>query len=119
MSTPVGQTIEAIAVLAHLAARGSKAFLIVCPAGVLINWCREIEKHSTVPVLRLYGDDREERCARWLTEGGAGVTTYETLQRLPLEGLEQLDLLIADEAHYVKNPEARRTICLLYTSRCV
>ena len=108
----LGKTIEAIAVLAHLAAQGSKAFLIVCPAGVLINWCREIEKHSTVPVLRLYGDDREERCARWLTEGGAGVTTYETLQRLPLEGLEQLDLLIADEAHYVKNPEARRTIAL-------
>lgn len=41
-----------------------------------------------------------------------GVTTYETLQRLPLEGLEHLDLLIADEAHYVKNPEARRTAAL-------
>lgn len=40
------------------------------------------------------------------------MTTYETLQRLPLEGLEHLDLLIADEAHYVKNPEARRTAAL-------
>lgn len=65
-----------------------------------------------MPVLRLYGDDREELCTRWLSEGGAGVTTYETLQRLPLEGLEHLDLLIADEAHYVKNPEARRTAAL-------
>ena len=108
----LGKTIEAIAVMAHLAARGSGKFLIVCPAGVLINWCREIEKHSSVPVLRLYGDDREELCTRWLSEGGAGVTTYETLQRLPLEGLEHLDLLIADEAHYVKNPEARRTAAL-------
>ena len=108
----LGKTIEAIAVMAHLAARGSGKFLIVCPAGVLINWCREIGKHSSVPVLRLYGDDREELCTRWLSEGGAGVTTYETLQRLPLEGLEHLDLLIADEAHYVKNPEARRTAAL-------
>ena len=108
----LGKTIEAIAVMAHLAARDSGKFLIVCPAGVLINWCREIEKHSSVPVLRLYGDDREELCTRWLSEGGAGVTTYETLQRLPLEGLEHLDLLIADEAHYVKNPEARRTAAL-------
>lgn len=108
----LGKTIEAIAVMAHLAVRGSGKFLIVCPAGVLINWCREIGKHSSVPVLRLYGDDREELCTRWLSEGGAGVTTYETLQRLPLEGLEHLDLLIADEAHYVKNPEARRTAAL-------
>lgn len=108
----LGKTIEAIAVMAHLAARGSGKFLIVCPAGVLINWCREIKKHSSVPVLRLYGDNREELCTRWLSEGGAGVTTYETLQRLPLEGLEHLDLLIADEAHYVKNPEARRTAAL-------
>lgn len=108
----LGKTIEAIAVMAHLAAQGSGKFLIVCPAGVLINWCREIGKHSSVPVLRLYGDDREELCTRWLSEGGAGVTTYETLQRLPLEGLEHLDLLIADEAHYVKNPEARRTAAL-------
>lgn len=108
----LGKTIEAIAVMAHLTAQGAGKFLIVCPAGVLINWCREIEKHSTVPVLRLYGDDREERCARWLAEGGAGVTTYETVQRLPLEELTRLDLLIADEAHYVKNPEARRTVAL-------
>ena len=31
----LGKTIEAIAVMAHLAARGSGKFLIVCPAGVL------------------------------------------------------------------------------------
>ncbi len=38
----LGKTVQAIAALAHLAARGETHFLVVCPASVLINWTREI-----------------------------------------------------------------------------
>lgn len=68
--------------MADLYARGRRQLLVVCPAGVLVNWCREIPQHSLLPVHRLYGDDREEQLLRWQEEGGVGVTTYETLQRL-------------------------------------
>ena len=109
----LGKTVQAIAVMADLYARGRRQLLVVCPAGVLVNWCREIPQHSLLPVHRLYGDDREEQLLRWQEEGGVGVTTYETLQRLDFSGLPALHLLVADEAHYVKNPQAQRTRALM------
>ncbi|WP_269446312.1 SNF2-related protein [Corynebacterium urealyticum] len=40
----LGKTMQALAVFAHLAARGEKHFLVVCPPSLRINWEREIKK---------------------------------------------------------------------------
>jgi len=40
--------------------------------------------------------------------GGVAVTSFDTLRKLDL-GEEDLDLLVVDEAHLVKNPTAKRT----------
>ncbi|MCR4643473.1 MAG: DEAD/DEAH box helicase [Lachnospiraceae bacterium] len=105
----LGKTIQAIAVIAHLSAKGAGRFLVVCPLSVMVNWAREIEKHSLLKAVAIHGNDRGEEYERWRTEGCVGVTSYETLERLPMKEIKALDLLVVDEAHNVKNSKARRT----------
>ncbi|MFJ8635938.1 DEAD/DEAH box helicase [Streptomyces sp. NPDC093568] len=105
----LGKTIQAIAALAHLAAEGQSHFLVVCPASVLINWTREIEKRSTLRVTPLHGPDRQDAFADWKGRGGVAVTTFDALRGFPVPGGGELGMLIVDEAHYVKNPQTRRS----------
>ncbi|RII19837.1 ATP-dependent helicase HepA [Streptomyces sp. YIM 130001] len=105
----LGKTIQAIAAMAHLrAAEEARHFLVVCPAGVLINWIREVEARSTLPAYRAHGRDREASIAAWTAHGGVLVTTYDLLWTLELPTALDLGMLVADEAHYVKNPATRR-----------
>ncbi|MGI5241084.1 DEAD/DEAH box helicase [Dactylosporangium sp. CA-139066] len=104
----LGKTVQAIAAMAHLAARGATHFLVVCPASVLINWAREIARHSTIPVVSLHGSGRARAAARWRAQGGAGVVTFGSLGALKLPPPTPA-LLVVDEAHYVKNPAALRS----------
>ncbi|MFF3440636.1 DEAD/DEAH box helicase [Streptosporangium sp. NPDC002721] len=105
----LGKTIEAVAALAHLWARGERYFLVACPASVLINWVREIESRSTLPAYSLRGGDRDAALAEWFRTGGVAVTTIDTLHRLEIPGDVTLGMFVVDEAHYVKNPAARRS----------
>ena len=107
----LGKTIQAIASMAALKAEGKHHFLVVCPASVLINWAREIEKHSTMNVTKIHGLD-EEALYRWRTTGDVAVTTYESISRFALPDKFTFDMLVVDEAHYVKNPDAQRTVAM-------
>ena len=42
---------QAIATMVALRNQGSTHFVVVCPASVLINWCREIEKFCDIKVI--------------------------------------------------------------------
>ncbi|MBO9553195.1 SNF2-related protein [Cellulomonas sp.] len=111
----LGKTVQAIAAMTHLAASGERHFLVVCPASVLVNWVREVAEHSALTPHRLHGADRDAAIRAWVTQGGVGVTTFEGLAHLPLPGedgglgVDELGMVVVDEAHYVKNPAARRT----------
>ena len=78
----LGKTVQAIAVMVALRNFGESRFLVVCPASVLINWCREVAKHSDLTVFKLHGEDREIKMNEWISQGGVAVTTYETLDKL-------------------------------------
>ncbi|MEV5999085.1 DEAD/DEAH box helicase [Streptomyces griseomycini] len=105
----LGKTIQAIAVLAHLAAEGQGHFVVVCPASVLVNWTREIEARSALRVIVLHGPDRHDAFADWKERGGVGVTTFDALRGFPVPGGGEVGLLVVDEAHSVKNPQAKRS----------
>ena len=108
----LGKTIQALAAMAHLYAENPRSrFLIVCPASVLINWCRETVKFSDVTPYLLHGARRKETFAAWKENGGAAVTNYENMGWVAQEINDRmhLDLLVIDEAHYIKNPRALRT----------
>ncbi|TQS42982.1 DEAD/DEAH box helicase [Cryptosporangium phraense] len=108
----LGKTLEALAVLAHLRSRGANRFLVVCPAAVVSNWVREVESKSRLVAHRVHGPDRERAAQKWLRDGGVAVTTYETLGWWgpALAEVGDLACVVVDEAHYVKNPAARRTV---------
>ncbi|MFG2971853.1 DEAD/DEAH box helicase [Streptomyces sp. NPDC048331] len=115
----LGKTIQAIAALSHLAAEGQSHFVVVCPAGVLINWTREIEARSTLRVMCLHGPDRQEAFADWKGRGGVAVTTFDALRGFPTPGGGEIGMLVVDEAHYVKNPLTRRAQAVTeWSGRC-
>lgn len=107
----LGKTIQAIASMAALKAAGKTHFMVVCPASVLINWCREIEKHSQLEVTKVHGND-EDALLHWRMNGDVAVTTYESISRFNLPEKFPISMIVVDEAHYVKNPQALRTKAL-------
>ncbi|PRY36389.1 DEAD/DEAH box helicase [Umezawaea tangerina] len=105
----LGKTIEAIAVMASLAADGRRGFLVVCPASVVVNWVNEIARHSGLVPHRLHGAGRDAAVGEWRKQGGVGVTTFGTLPKLELPRRLRPALVVVDEAHFVKNPDTQRS----------
>jgi len=108
----LGKTIQAISAFISLAAEGKTHFMVVCPASVVVNWTREIAKFSSLTPHKVHGDV-EGALNAWLSGGGVAVTTFETISKFTLPAHREIDMLVCDEAHYVKNPEAIRTKALL------
>ena len=106
----LGKTVQAIATMVSLKNTGATHFVVVCPASVLPNWCKEIVAKSKLRVLKIHGKTRDLAIQDWVQNGGVAVTTFETTGSFFLEDPFRFSLLIVDEAHYVKNPEAARTI---------
>ena len=105
----LGKTVQAIAAMVSLRNTGATHFMVVCPASVLINWCREIREKSRLSVTKIHGNGRSTALRSWIMTGGVAVTTYETTGFLKLEHDFSFSLLVVDEAHYIKNPKAQRT----------
>lgn len=119
----LGKTIQALAVMCHLAAAKPQTlgaapddglehampprFLVIAPASVLINWERELGAKSDLDVFVLHGTREPGNVAAWQQRGGVAVTTFEYTAHVHLH--HDVDLLVVDEAHYVKNPTAQRT----------
>jgi superfamily II DNA or RNA helicase len=115
----LGKTVEALAAIGHLHAGGATHSLVVCPASVLANWSHEVEQHSRLRAFRLHGADRDRNLRAWADHGGVGVVTYDSLKSLVVPDGLPVALLVADEAHYVKNPSAKRTQATLRHVRAV
>ena len=112
----LGKTVQAIAAMTALCEEGATHFLVVCPASVVVNWSREIKKFSDIETTVIRGGDFGA-VRRWVSCGGAAVTTYDSISRFGLPEGFTYSMLIADEAHYVKNPETKRSQFLKVLSR--
>lgn len=109
----LGKTAQAITAADDVTA---KTILIVCPASVCINWQREFIKFS--------GQERTFHLINKGTSrpkpGAVNIISYDMATRKPMSTwLEKVewDLLILDEAHYLKNRAAKRTIAI-YGTHC-
>ncbi|MHC5261204.1 DEAD/DEAH box helicase [Streptomyces sp. UC4497] len=98
----LGKTVTLIAL--HLRRARPAPTLVVCPASLLGNWQREIERFAPgVPVRRFHGVDR----ALTGVEGGFVLTTYGTLRTRAAElAGHTWGMVVADEAQHVKNPNS-------------
>jgi len=81
----------------------------VCPASVLSNWTKEVPRHSKLRSIQIYGRGRAQAYRDWERAGGVAVTTYETVGTIDMTKGHRFDLLVVDEAHYIKNEEAQRS----------
>jgi SNF2 family DNA or RNA helicase len=94
-----GKTVEAIAAMAHLRARGATHFLVIAPASVMINWTREVAAHSTLRAYRLHGADLASNAQTWVKNGGVGVTTFEAVRNLVPPPKLAVEMMVVEEAH--------------------
>ncbi|MFB7533631.1 DEAD/DEAH box helicase [Streptomyces sp. NPDC056178] len=98
----LGKTITLIAL--HLHRAHTAPTLVICPASLLGNWHREINRFAPgVPVRRFHGADRT------LAEpdGGFVLTTYGTMRSSAAQLADHTwGLIVADEAQHVKNPHS-------------
>lgn len=103
-----GKTFQAIMVINHLMKNNKSHFIVIAPASVQKNWENEIKKFSNIDVLQLHGASRLSNVNKWKKDGGIGITTFQTAPRLNLDNV-MIDCLVVDEAHYIKNPGAKRS----------
>ncbi|MEV4195708.1 DEAD/DEAH box helicase, partial [Streptomyces toxytricini] len=98
----LGKTVTLIAL--HLHRDRPEPTLVVCPASLLGNWQREIEKFAPgVPVRRFHGGDRSLDGLA----GGFVLTTYGTMRAGAARlAAQPWGLVVADEAQHVKNPHS-------------
>lgn len=106
----LGKTVQAIATMTALKNKGAKKFLVICPASVIENWVREVRKHSDLTCTKIHGSEKELQARAWLEGLDVGVTNYESTGYIELDPSRKLDLIVVDEAHYIKNPNAKRSI---------
>jgi superfamily II DNA or RNA helicase len=103
----LGKTMQALAAISQRSEDGANRFLIVCPASVLVNWEREITSRTNLQHVKIHGDEQKIALSRWSERGGIGLTTFDTLKQFEFseEQIVELnvDTIVVDEAHYVKN----------------
>jgi SNF2 family DNA or RNA helicase len=101
----LGKSLTALALHLHRRDRTRRLAgpsLIVCPASMLINWEREVQRFApAAPTTRYHGPDRT---LDGTTARSVVITTYETVRRdIDILAAHPFDLVIADEAQLIKN----------------
>lgn len=88
--------------------------LIICPPGIIDNWCNEIEKHTNIDsllVLKYYGPNRQDYTIN-IGKQVIYITSYSIITReftgkkFESESLinkVKFERIILDEAHYIRN----------------
>jgi SNF2 family DNA or RNA helicase len=105
----LGKTVQTAAVLRARAKNGPA--LIVAPASVVSNWGRELARFVPSLRVRSWNDDKSAHEA--LGPGDVMLASYGLVQRridaLSGAGATRFATAVLDEAHFVKNSDARRS----------
>jgi SWI/SNF-related matrix-associated actin-dependent regulator 1 of chromatin subfamily A len=89
---------------------GAKKVLIICPASLKINWSREIENYTDKSIYicegKNFSSDHDFVIVNYdIIKNFHDIKDKETSQIIN----SKFDLVIIDEAHYIKNSQAQRT----------
>jgi len=106
----LGKTIHALGAIVHLQnTTNATHFLVVAPAGITPNWEKEIRARTHLTPWMLYGADKQRFLRQWQKMGGIALVSFSSLHTIANEANLTIHMVIGDEAHYVKNPSARRS----------
>ena len=106
----LGKTVQSITFVLHRHREDPGVHLVVAPRSVVDNWVDECKKFCPdVPVHTHLGLDRVKSTER-LPKKGLLLTSYNILQRdIKLLSSIEYSTVILDEAHVIRNPEAKTT----------
>lgn len=96
----LGKTVQVLAALP-----GDRPALVVCPKVAKGVWARHVEWRDDLQARVI----KSRRGWRMPDQGEVVVANYEQLPERP-DGLPPETTVVLDEAHYAKNPSARRTL---------
>lgn len=106
----LGKSLQVLACMVSLKNCGGNHFMVICPASVINNWCREIEQKTRLRYFKIHGDTKKQGIKDWYEQGGVAVTNFESLNKisLPENGEFKIGMVAVDEAHYIKNENTKR-----------
>ncbi|KIC96309.1 DEAD/DEAH box helicase [Flavihumibacter solisilvae] len=111
----LGKTLQTICFLSWLKdstvnKSGGAKFIIVCPASLLHNWRRELEKFTEGLIPFVYHSNTRSMESFYSSGADVLITSYGTLRSdLDKLGAVQWEAAILDESHTIKNPSAQIT----------
>lgn len=98
----LGKGLQALAVMANMAAIGRKYFVILCGDATMTNWRWEIEAKTSLNVITFDPNDPNQALESWLANGGIALLNYQTATQLHLNKLRLLDVLVCDQAEHLQ-----------------
>ncbi len=106
----LGKTVQSITFVLHRHKEDPGVHLVIAPRSVVDNWVDECKKFCPeIPVHTHLGLDRVKSIER-LPKKGLLLTSYNILQRdIKLLSSIEYSTVILDEAHVIRNPEAKTT----------
>src|SRR3984957_13840470 len=111
----LGKTIQAIGLI-NISPE-IKSVLVVCPASLVLNWRKEL-RNWLARSAQVWMFPREQERARVSMPLEVVITNYEQLPKFLDTGvMKNVDLLILDEAQYVKNSKRDKETEKLVTKR--
>jgi len=107
----LGKTIQAIAALRILTARREvERALIVCPAGLIAQWRRQIRIWAPDLAVSTAVGSRDQRIAAWRADATLTLSNFESVRAdlgTQSSGARRMwDVVVVDEAQRVKNPRS-------------
>ena len=106
----LGKTLQSLSYIQYRQDEDEGVHLVVAPRSVVDNWESEAEKFlPTMPAYVHLGLDRTKKIED-LPTSGILLTSFNILQRdINLLGQIEYSTIILDEAHIIRNPEAKTT----------
>ncbi|WP_236708288.1 DEAD/DEAH box helicase [Pseudomonas sp. RIT-PI-r] len=109
----LGKTLQIISALSDSGGAPLRPALIIAPGSILENWRREIDKFAPhLKVLKHHGPQRTGRPAE-LQRYDVVITSYDnTIGDNSLFNMIRWRVVILDEAQFIRNPNAQRTLAV-------
>jgi SNF2 family DNA or RNA helicase len=109
----LGKSVQVVCLVLQAKNCGGGMSLVIAPATLLENWRREFAKFAPSLNVMVHRGARRTGLADGFKGSDVVVTSFETaVSDVSLFAPLDWNMVVVDEAQGIKNPDARRTICL-------
>jgi SNF2 family DNA or RNA helicase len=120
----LGKTIQAIAALRLLLCQNeAQCALIICPAGLVLQWRRQIRLWAPELTISTAIGSADQRVAAWNRDADLYLTSYDSLREdvwvseASGPARRPWDIVVIDEAQRIKNPRSDASVAVKRLNR--